>query len=129
MGLPPESGNRFFIMNFNQFYKGYIVKRFTVFLILMCSLIAPLTVIAQPDVNKIPQKPKLIEVQISDEIRHQVSDTKANRTLAEKKMTSSVLEVARQYQANGNTFVKPIGQMTPQSISPIQSASKPKVDT
>ena len=89
----------------------------------------PILSMAQTVQNKSIHKTKLVDVQISSEVHAMVANSKATRTAVEQKMTSDVLEVVKQYQVNGNTLQKRPGQLTPQSFSPIQPASHPKVDT
>ena len=102
------------------------MKRLSIFLLITTWLL-PFSLWAQPIVNKPIAAPKLVEVQITSEVQRAIEQSKDLRTPLEQKMTTAVLEVAKQYKVNGNTFQSRSPQV--QSFSPIHSASLPKVDT
>ncbi|MEP7233807.1 MAG: hypothetical protein ABI778_00800 [Ignavibacteriota bacterium] len=103
------------------------MKRYSLVILVLAVVLSHSSSSAQSE-QKVPlREVKLVEVTLSTEAKQSVERSKQLRTPAEQKMTSSLLEISKQFSLNGNTFQKD-GLVKPQSVGSIHAPSNAKVD-
>ena len=83
------------------------MNKFNFFLLVLCSALFPLLSEAQTKVTK-----ERVEVSIESSVRSQVEAGKQSRTSIEHKMSSQLLELRAQHNANGGSLQHPKGITT-----------------